>query len=51
MQVAQAAETKEQMSRQGLEARAAGSAELAKLLNMEIQNYKTVFKSAGIKMQ
>ena len=51
MQIAQAADTKEQMSRQGLEARAAGSAELTKLLNVEIKNYKMVFKSAGIKMQ
>jgi tripartite-type tricarboxylate transporter receptor subunit TctC len=51
MQIAQAADTKEQMGKQGLEARGAGSAELAKLLKAEIQNYKTVFKTAGIKVE
>lgn len=51
VQIAASAEMKEQMSRQGLDAHGAGSAELAKLLKTEIVNYKTVFKSAGIKME
>ena len=51
VQVAQSAEMKEQMSRQGLDAHAAGSAELAKLVKTEIANYKAVFKSANIKME
>jgi len=49
--IAQAPDMKEQMSRQGLEAHFAGSAELGKLVRSEIVNYKTVFKSAGIKME
>lgn len=50
-QIAESAEMKEQMSRQGLEARATGAAALGKLVKTEIQNYKSVFKTAGIKMQ
>lgn len=46
-----AADTKEQMLKQGLEAHSLGSAELGKLLKAEIQNYQTVFKSAGIKVE
>ncbi|MGQ0749199.1 MAG: Bug family tripartite tricarboxylate transporter substrate binding protein [Betaproteobacteria bacterium] len=49
--VATAADTKEQLMKQGLEANSAGSAELGKLLKAEIENYKTVFKSAGIKVE
>jgi tripartite-type tricarboxylate transporter receptor subunit TctC len=51
VRIGQSAETKEQMTRQGLEAYSLGSAELAKLVKSEIQNYRTVFKTAGIKMQ
>ena len=49
--IATAADTKEQMLKQGLEAHSLGSAELGKLLKGEIQNYQTVFKSAGIKVE
>ena len=49
--IASAADTKDQMLKQGLEAYSAGSAELGKLLKAEVENYKTVFKSAGIKME
>ena len=51
VQIAQSPDMKEQMSRQGLEAHAAGSAELGKLVRTEIDNYRKVFKSAGIKME
>ena len=51
VQIAESAEMKDQMSRQGLQAHAMGSAELGKTLKAEIQNYKAVFKTAGIKMQ
>lgn len=49
--VAQLAEVKEQMSRQGLEAHSASAAELGRLTKTEIENYKSVFKTAGIKME
>ena len=51
VQIAQSPEMKDQMSRQGLDAHAAGSTELAKLVKTEITNYNAVFKSAGIKME
>ncbi len=51
VQIASSADMKEQMSRQGLESHAAGSAELAKLLRTEIENYKQVFKTANIKLE
>jgi tripartite-type tricarboxylate transporter receptor subunit TctC len=51
VQIAQSADMKEQMSRQGLDSHAAGSAELGKIVKTEIANYKTVFKTAGIKME
>jgi tripartite-type tricarboxylate transporter receptor subunit TctC len=51
VQIAQSADMKEQMSRQGLDAHAAGAAELGKIVKTEIANYKTVFKTAGIKME
>ena len=50
-QIASSPDMKEQMSRQGLEAHAAGAAELAKLVKADIANYKAVFKSAGIKIE
>jgi tripartite-type tricarboxylate transporter receptor subunit TctC len=51
VQIAQSAEMKDQMSRQGLDAHSAGAAALGKLVKTEIQNYKKVFQSAGIKME
>lgn len=49
--VVQAPDTKELMTKQGVEPHSMGSAELAKLLKAEIQTYQSVFKAAGIKMQ
>lgn len=51
VQIAQSPETKEQMARQGLEAYSLGAADLAKLVKAEIENYRTVFKTAGIKLE
>ena len=51
LQIAQSADTKEQMGRQGLEAQGAGAAELAKLVRADGENYRKVFKAAGIPMQ
>ena len=50
-QIAQSADMKEQMGRQGLDAHSAGAADLGKLVKTEIANYKAVFKTAGIKME
>jgi tripartite-type tricarboxylate transporter receptor subunit TctC len=50
LRIAESAEVKEQMSRQGLEAHGASATELARLVQTEIENYKTVFKTAGIKI-
>ncbi|HUF79907.1 MAG TPA: tripartite tricarboxylate transporter substrate binding protein [Burkholderiales bacterium] len=49
--VATAPDTKQQMSRQGLEATSLGSAALGELVRTEIENYKKVFKTAGIEPQ
>ncbi|HZN26293.1 MAG TPA: tripartite tricarboxylate transporter substrate binding protein [Burkholderiales bacterium] len=51
LEIVQSADVREQMSRQGLEAHGASSAELARLVKTEIENYKAVFKTAGIKME
>jgi tripartite-type tricarboxylate transporter receptor subunit TctC len=51
IKIVQSPEMKEQMSRQGVEAHSAGSEELGKLVRNEIDNYKTVFKTAGIKQE
>lgn len=51
VKVAQLADVKAQMSRQGLEAHSASAAELGRLTKTEIENYKAVFKTAGIKME
>jgi tripartite-type tricarboxylate transporter receptor subunit TctC len=51
LHVVQSPDVKEQMTRQGLEPHSATSAELAKLVRAEIENYKTAFKTAGIKME
>ncbi len=51
VQIARSPEMKEQMSRQGLDAHSAGSGDLGKLVKTEIQNYKAIFKTAGIKLE
>ena len=51
LQIAQSAEMKEALAKQGLEPYAAGSAELARLVRSEIETYKAVFKAASIKME
>jgi tripartite-type tricarboxylate transporter receptor subunit TctC len=42
---------KDLLSKQGLEPYSMGAADLGKLLKVEIDNYKKVFKVAGIAMQ
>ena len=49
-QIAASEEMKKLMSQQGLEAHSASAAELGKLVKTEIQNYKSIFKTAGIKL-
>ena len=49
--VVRSPDVKEQMTRQGLEAHGASAAELAKLVKVEIANYQSAFKVAGIKLQ
>jgi tripartite-type tricarboxylate transporter receptor subunit TctC len=51
VQIVQSPETKQLLTRQGVEPYSMGSAALAKLVKAEIENYKSVFKAAGIKMQ
>lgn len=51
IQIVQSPEMKELLTRQGVESYSAGSADLAKLVKAEIENYKSVFKTAGIKME
>ena len=51
LQIAQSAEMKDVLEKQGLEPYAAGAADLAKLLRGEIETYKSVFKAANIKME
>lgn len=51
VEIVQSPETKELLTRQGVEPYSMGSAGLAKLVKAEIENYKSVFKTAGIKMQ
>jgi tripartite-type tricarboxylate transporter receptor subunit TctC len=51
LHVVQSPDVKEQMTRQGLEPHSATSAQLAKLVRAEIENYKTAFKTAGIKIE
>ena len=51
VEIVQSPETKELLMRQGVEPYSMGSAGLAKLVKAEIENYKSVFKTAGIKMQ
>ena len=51
IQVVQSPDVKDQMTRQGLEPHSASSAELAKLVRTEIEDYKRAFKTAGIKVE
>jgi tripartite-type tricarboxylate transporter receptor subunit TctC len=51
LQIAGSEEMKKLMSQQGLEAQAANAQELGKLVKTEMQNYRSIFKTAGIKMQ
>lgn len=51
VQVVQSPEMKGLLTKQGVEPYSMGSAGLAKLLKVEIENYKKVFKAAGIPMQ
>ena len=49
--IAQSAEMKEVMEKQGLESAAANATELAKMVRSEVETYKGVFKAANIKME
>jgi tripartite-type tricarboxylate transporter receptor subunit TctC len=49
--VAQSAELKEALQKQGLEPYAIGSADLSRMLKTEIDTYKMVFKAANIPVQ
>jgi len=49
--IVQSPETRELMTKQGVEPQSMGSADLAKLVKAEIETYISVFKSAGIKVQ
>lgn len=51
IQIVQSPEMKELLTRQGVEPYSAGSANLGKLVKAEIENYESVFKTAGIKME
>jgi tripartite-type tricarboxylate transporter receptor subunit TctC len=51
LEVARSAELKDVLQKQGLEAAALGSADLAKLLRADIETYKGVFKAANIPVQ
>jgi len=51
LNIAQSAEMKELLLKQGLEPNAASGADLAKLVKAEIETYKAVFKAANIKME
>lgn len=51
VQVVQSAEMKVLLTKQGVEPYSMGSAALGKLLKTEIENYRSVFKAAGIAMQ
>jgi tripartite-type tricarboxylate transporter receptor subunit TctC len=51
VEIVQSPETRALLARQGVEPYSMGSAELAKLVKAEIENYKSVFKTAGLKMQ
>lgn len=49
--IVQSPETRELMTKQGVEPQSMSAADLAKLVKAEIQTYTSVFKTAGIKVQ
>ena len=51
LSIANSAEMKDLLLKQGLEPNAASGADLAKLVKTEIETYKSVFKAANIKME
>ncbi len=51
LQVAQSADLKEALQKQGLEPYPVGTVELSRMLRSEIDTYKTVFKAANIPVQ
>jgi tripartite-type tricarboxylate transporter receptor subunit TctC len=51
VKIGQSAEMKELMTKQGVEPYSMGSSDLAKLVKGDIENYKSVFKAAGIPVQ
>ena len=51
LQIAQSAEMKDMMQKQGLEPNAGSAADLAKLVKSEIETFKAVFKAANIKVE
>ena len=51
LNVAQSAELKEALQKQGLEPYPVGTADLSRMLKAEIDTYKTVFKAANIPVQ
>jgi tripartite-type tricarboxylate transporter receptor subunit TctC len=51
LQIAQSAELKDSLQKQGLEPYAVGSADLARMLKSEIDTYGAVFKAAKIPVQ
>jgi len=48
--IVQSPEIKEQFDRQGLEPRGLGPAELGKLVKSEVEKFRNVVKTAGIKL-
>ena len=51
LQIAQSAEMKDLLLKQGLEPNAGSAADLAKLVKAEIETFKAVFKAANIKVE
>ncbi|MBM3356823.1 MAG: tripartite tricarboxylate transporter substrate binding protein [Betaproteobacteria bacterium] len=51
VEIIKSPETKDLLTRQGVEPYSMGSADLAKLVKTEITTYRSVFKSAGIKVE
>ena len=51
VQIARSADLKSALEKQGLEPNPASAADLAATLKSEIENYRTVFKSANIPVQ
>jgi tripartite-type tricarboxylate transporter receptor subunit TctC len=51
LRIVASSEMKELLTRQGVEPYSMGAADLGKLLKADIENYESVFKSAGIEKQ